>query len=188
MKKKIMAAVLCLGLLFGAGCGREEESVMPSSSAGETEEDFKTSLSDEEREKMLNELTTFCNEHKENLNEMSEYFLDAVEEVSDYKDKKKLPDIEELAAAFVDEESREILEKLKPYYPYEYDYSYEFKQVYFYYPYDYEGEYSDVEFKVVYIDTDGEELEIFMENMSTGWEVRKIDKHLFVVLESWPYA
>ena len=188
MIKKVFIAVLCFGILLGIGCGREEGNVIPFSSDRETEEDNKNSLSDAEREKILNELTVFCNEHKEKLNEMSEYFINAVEEISDYKDKKKLPDIEELAGAFTDEESREILEKLNPYYPDAYNYKHEFKQVYYYYPYDYEEEYAAPEFKVVYIKTDGKELERFLDDMDTGWEVRKIDKHLFAVLESWPYT
>lgn len=87
-----------------------------------------------------------------------------------------------------DAESREILEKLNPYYPDAYNYKHEFKQVYYYYPYDYEEEYAAPEFKVVYIKTDGKELERFLDDMDTGWEVRKIDKHLFAVLESWPYT
>lgn len=186
MKKVYIAIVLCLVLLLWTGCATEEEDDMPSSSVENTEEDFKNVLSDEESEKILNELTTFCNEHKEKLNEMSEYFLDAVEDLSDYGDESKLPDIDSLAGKFTDEESKEILDKLEPYYPI--GYGEEFKQVYYYYSYDYEGEYPDPEFIVVYIKTDGKELERFLEDMDTGWEVRKIDKYLFVVLESWPYT
>ena len=52
---------------------------------------------------------------------MSEYFINAVEDISDYQDGEKLPDIEELVDAFTDEESREILEKLEPYYPVGFD-------------------------------------------------------------------
>ena len=108
MIKKVFIAVLCFGILLGIGCGREEGNVIPFSSDRETEEDNKNSLSDAEREKILNELTVFCNEHKEKLNEMSEYFLDAVEDLSDYEDESKLPDIDSLAGKFTDEESKEI--------------------------------------------------------------------------------
>lgn len=174
MKKKVMmvSIVLCLSLLLVAGCGTEEEDISPSLSEGEEAEKLK-------------ELAMFCNEHREKLNEMSEYFLDAVEDVSDYEDEEELPDIDELAAALTDEESKEILEKLEPYYPL--GYGEEFKQVYYYYPYDYKGEYPDPEFIVVYIEADGRKLEDILNDVC--WpEVRKIDKRLFAVIERCPYT
>ncbi len=186
MKKVIMAAaVLCLGLLLGAGSrsapfiktkaynmltfvdDRTEKKLKPFSSSGRigmyvmpgafeepfedfygrswgelviytitTSENFPSSEKVKE-EKILNELSAFCNEHREKLNEMSEYFINAVEDVSDYQDGERLPDIEELAEEFTDEESREIQEKLRPYYPgFDADEG-RFKRVYYHYPYDY---------------------------------------------------
>ncbi len=178
MKKVIMAAaVLCLGLLLGAGCGTD--------GAGTEEEEVLISLSKGEQAEKLKDLAAFCNEHREKLNEMSEYFLDAVEDVSDYEDEEKLPDIDELAAALTDKESKEILDKLESYYPL--GYREESKQVYYYYPYDYEGECPDPEFIVVYIKADGRMLEESLNNPC--WpEVRKIDKYLFAVIERCPYV
>lgn len=185
MKKVMMSAgILCICLLLGMGCGMkeiEEKDIMTSSS----EEDMVEKVSPfprEAREEILNELTEFCNEHKEKLNEMSEYYINAVEDVSDYKDDEKLPDIGELSSMFTDEEGSEILKKLLPYYPSESNYGYKFKQVY--YPY----EQTPVElYMVAYIGADGEELEAFMDDMSTNWiEVREIDKHLFVIWEYTP--
>lgn len=167
MKKVMMVSiVLCLGLLLVAGCGTEEEDIQPSLSEGEKAEKLK-------------DLAMFCNEHREKLNEMSEYFLDAVEDLSDYEDESKLPDIDELGAALTDEESKEVLKKLVPYYPD--GFGAELKKVYYYY----EGGYENAEFIVVYIEADGRMLEDFL-NLPYWAEVRKIDKHLFAVIEEWP--
>lgn len=166
VKKVIMAVtVVCLGLLFGTGCGIEEEDALPS-------------LSSAEKAEKLKDLAAFCNEHREKLNEMSEYFLDAVEDVSDYEDDGKLPDIDELAGTFTDEESKEVLEKLDPYYPS--GYGSKFKQVYYYY----EGGYANAAFRVLYIEADWERLEEFLD-LRFWEEVQKIDKHLFAVIEYW---
>lgn len=169
LKKVMMVSiVLCLGLLLVAGCGTEEEDIPPSLSEGEKAEKLK-------------DLAMFCNEHREKLNEMSEYFLNAVEDLSDYEDESKLPDIDELAAALTDEESKAILEKLDPYYPG--GTGAEFKAVFYFY----EGDYENADFMVVYIEEDGRKLEnIFNTNKVCWQEVRKIDKHLFAVIEEWP--
>ena len=173
MKKRlkkliIVTAILCLGLLLGTGCGTEEEDIRPF-------------LSKAEKAEKLKDLVMFCNEHREKLNEMSEYFLDAVEDVSDYEDDGKLPDIDELAAALTDKESKEVLEQLGPYYPSAYHYGLDFKQVYYYY----EGEYDNAQFIAVYIETDGKELDDFLMSRQPFWpEVQKIDKHLFAVIRS----
>ena len=101
IKKVIMAAaVLCLGSLLGTGCGTD--------GYGTEEEEVLISLSEGEKAEKLKDLAMFCNEHREKLNEMSEYFLDAVEDLSDYEDESKLPDIDSLAGKFTDEESKEI--------------------------------------------------------------------------------
>lgn len=161
MKKKVMmsAGILCISLLLGTGCGMEEmeeEDIMPCS-FGEDMVEKVPPFPREAREEILNEITEFCNEHKEKLNEMSEYYINAVEDVSDYKNHEKLPDIGELSSVFTDEEGSGILKKLLPYYPSESDYGYKFKQVY--YPY----EQTPVElYMVAYIGADGEELEAFM--------------------------
>ena len=170
MKKKVMmaAAVLCLGLLLGTGCGTEEEDILPSLSEGE------------EAEKLM-DLAMFCNEHREKLNELSEYFLDAVEDVSDYEDEEKLPDIDELAAALTDKESKEILEKLEPYYSVRS--GAEFKEVR--YSYESDCDYFNTTFMVLYIGAGGRTLEGFL-HLPYWAEVRKIDKHLFAVIEEWP--
>lgn len=136
-----------------------------------------------EEEKIINELTAFCNGHKEKLNEMSEYFINAVEDISDYQDGEKLPDIEELVDAFTDEESREILEKLEPYYPVGFDVDDGiglFKRVYYRYPYDYPI------FTVLYLKADKEKLLDFF-SASYFWTTQKIDKYLFVVMEKPVY-
>ena len=186
MKKKAMmaAGIFCISLLLGTGCGikeMEEKDVAPRSS-GEDMVEKVPPFPREAREEILNELTEFCNEHKEKLNEMSEYYINAVEDVSDYKNHEKLPDIGELSSVFTDEEGSGILKKLLPYYPSESDYGYKFKQVY--YPY----EQTPAELYIVaYIGADGEELESFMDDMSANWmEVREIDKHLFVIWEYTP--
>lgn len=178
LKKVMMVSiVLCLSLLLGTGCGTDD--------CGIEEEEVLISLSEGEKAEKLKDLAAFCNEHREKLNEMSEYFLDAVEDLSDYGDESKLPDIDSLAGKFTDEESKEILDKLEPYYPL--GYGEEFKQVYYYYPYDYKGEYPDPEFIVVYIEADGRMLEDILNDVC--WpEVQKIDKHLFAVIERCPYT
>ena len=144
-----------------------------------TSENFPSSEKVKE-EKILNELSAFCNKHKEKLNEMSEYFINAVKDVSDYQDGERLPDIEELAEVFTDEESKEILEKLEPYYP---GFDAEdggFKRVYYSYPYDYPI------FTVVYLKADKEMLLHFFSE-SYFWTTQKIDKYLFVVMEKPEY-
>ena len=169
LKKVMMAtAVLCLSLLFVAGCGTEEEDIRPS-------------LSKAEKAEKLKDLAMFCNEHREKLNEMSEYFVNAVENLSDYGDESKLPDIDSLAGKFTDEESKEILDKLEPYYPR--GSGAEFKDVY--YSYESGGDYYNTRFMVLYIGTDGRMLEDFL-NLPYWAEVQKIDKHLFAVIEEWP--
>ena len=147
-------------------------------SAGTNWGDFPSPM-EEEEEKILNELTVFCNGHKEKLNEMSEYFVNAVEDISDYQDEERLPDIEELASVFTDEESRKILEKLEPYYPIGFDADDGgglFKRVYYRCPYDYPV------FTVVYLKADQEKLMNFF-SASYFWTTQKIDKYLFVVME-----
>lgn len=114
---------------------------------------------------------------------MSEYFINAVEDISDYQDGEKLPDIEELVDAFTDEESREILEKLEPYYPVGFDVDDGiglFKRVYYRYPYDYPI------FTVLYLKADKEKLLDFF-SASYFWTTQKIDKYLFVVMEKPVY-
>lgn len=160
------------------------DSLIPSSGE-ETEEDLRTELSDEEREKIINELMEFCKEHKEKLNEMSEYFINEVEDISDYRDEEKLPDIEELAGSFTDEEGREILEQLELSYTSRYYHEPGVRHVYFYYG---KWMYPNDAFMIVYIEADGEKLERVIDGMydPTWYDVRKIDKRLYVVNESWP--
>ena len=160
------------------------DSLIPSSGE-ETEEDLRTELSEEEREKIINELMAFCKEHKEKLNEMSEYFINEVEDISDYQDEEKLPDIEELAGSFTDEEGREILEQLELSYTSRYYHEPGVRHVYFYYG---KWMYPNDAFMIAYIEADGEKLERVIDGMydPTWYDVRKIDKRLYVVNESWP--
>ena len=259
MKKKMLmvAAVLCLGLLLGAGSRMAGEFIMVSSSkrayvmpglvdaressdSGEEPEErlipFSASggagmyvmpgpfdyygrsgadlamdavidweafpspevedgllaLPYEEREKRLNELTAFCKEHKEKLNEISEYLINAAENISDYQDGEPLLDAEELAGTFTDEKSREILEKLKPYYLVGFDAEEgfgSFKGVSYYYPYDddYDGEYTYPDYMAFYLKGDKEKLLDFFSGRRY-WITREIDEHLFAVMESLPYV
>lgn len=255
MKKKMLmaAAVLCLGLLLGAGSrmagefimvssskrtyvmpglvdAREssysseepEEKLVPFSASGEAgmyvmpgpferwghgasfaissfigqafpapeEENGVLALPYEESEKRLNELTAFCKEHKEKLNEISEYLLNAAENISDYQDGEPLPDTEELADIFTDEESREILEKLTPYYFVGFDVDEgfgSFKGVSYDYPYDYDEEYTYPDYMAFYLKGDKEKLLDFFSGRRY-WITREIDEHLFAVMESLPYV
>ena len=174
MKKVIMAAaVLCLGLLLGTGCGTDD--------CGTEEEEVLISLSEGEKAEKLKDLAAFCNEHREKLNEMSQCFIDAVEDLSDYEDESKLPDIDKLAGKFTDEESKEILEKLEPYYSVRS--GAEFKEVR--YSYESDCDYFNTTFMVLYIGAGGRTLEGFL-HLPYWAEVRKIDKHLFAVIEEWP--
>lgn len=253
MKKKMLmaAAVLCLGLLLGAGSSmavsyssrgvyvipglidasepsdsseEPEEKLVPFSASGEAgmyvmpgpferwghgasfaissfighafpsrEEEFGLlALPYEESEKRLNELTAFCKEHKEKLNEISEYLIHAAENISDYQDEEPLLDDEELAGTFTDEKSRKILEKLKPYYLVGFDAEEgfgSFKGVSYYYPYndDYDGEYTYPDYMVFYLKGDKENLLDFFSGRR-HWITQEIDEHLFAVMESLPYV
>lgn len=154
------------------------------------EENGVLALPYEESEKRLNELTAFCKEHKEKLNEISEYLINAAENISDYQDGEPPPDTEELAGTFTDEKSREILEKLKPYYLVGFDAEEgfgSFKGVSYYYPYDYDEEYTYPDYKVFYLKGDKEKLLDFFSGRRY-WITQEIDEHLFAVMESLPYV
>ncbi len=155
-------------------------------------EDGVHALPYEESEKRLNELTAFCKEHKEKLNEISEYLIHAAENISDYQDEEPLLDDEELAGTFTDEKSRKILEKLKPYYLVGFDAEEgfgSFKGVSYYYPYndDYDGEYTYPDYMVFYLKGDKENLLDFFSGRR-HWITQEIDEHLFAVMESLPYV
>lgn len=156
------------------------------------EENGVLALPYEESEKRLNELTAFCKEHKEKLNEISEYLINAAENISDYQDGEPLLDAEELAGMFTDEKSREILEKLKPYYLVGFDAEEgfgSFKGVSYYYPYDddYDGEYTYPDYMAFYLKGDKEKFLDFFSGRRY-WITQEIDEHLFAVMESLPYV
>ena len=145
-----------------------------------------------ELDAMWEELVAFGEAHRDILNEMSEFFVDAVDQDVPYPEvdakrwRKSFPSIEKLAEGFTDEESQIVLEKLSPYYRTDNDDFIELRYVY-----GHCGEYGKHNphyYRFVYLDTDGEQLEEYLElkrNALFYWcRIYKLNEHLYAVEET----
>ena len=182
MIKKVirMSCVLFLIILLGSGCVKEDNAWMYEPPQ-------------EELDAMWEALVEFGEEYRDTLNEMSEFFADAVDKevfyqaMDEEERRKSFPSIEELAEGFTDEESKMVLENLSPYYcKYSNDVFIEIRYVYGRcgeqgknWPYDY---------WFVYLDTDGEQLEEYLEfkrhDLYFWSRIFKLNEHLYAVEET----
>lgn len=178
MIKKIIrkSCILVMIALLGSGCAKEKDAM-------------RYAPPQEELDAMWEELVAFGEEHRDTLNEMSEFFVDAVDKeafynAKDYKNRdKQWPKLEDLEAAFTDEGSKQMLERLSPYYSSENSDFIEIR-----YTYGQCGEYGKQNprfYWIVYLDAGGEQLEQYLEyklhDIDSWVRGYKLDEHLYAV-------